>query len=163
VTERIEMGWGFLDNRIAGARNYWVCTSRPDHRPHAVPVWGVWHRGELFFGTDPASVKARNIERFGLAAFHLESAEFVVSLEGAARVESDETLLRPVVERYNAKYALQDSDQPVVSLDSPPGPWYVVTPRVGFSWLEAAFAQTMTRWEFSAAGAAPHAVEIRYG
>jgi hypothetical protein len=163
VNERIALHWAFLDNRIAGARNYWVCTSRPDHRPHAAPVWGVWHGGELFFGTDPASVKARNIERFGVAAFHLESAEFVVSVEGAARVESDETLLRPVVERYNAKYALLDSADPVLSLARPLASLYVITPRVGFSWLEAAFGQTMTRWEFAAVGADPQPVEIRYG
>ncbi|MEI6136703.1 MAG: pyridoxamine 5'-phosphate oxidase family protein [Chloroflexota bacterium] len=28
--------------RLRTAMNYWIATTRPDGRPHAAPVWGVW-------------------------------------------------------------------------------------------------------------------------
>ena len=34
--------WSHVEERMLGPRNYWVATVRPDGRPHAVPVWGVW-------------------------------------------------------------------------------------------------------------------------
>jgi len=33
--------WSFALERLEKARNYWVATTRPDGRPHTVPVWGV--------------------------------------------------------------------------------------------------------------------------
>ncbi len=164
--ERIPMSWPFVARRIAGSRSYWICTCRPDHRPRAAPVWRVWHAGRLFFGTSPSSVKARNLDRFEVASFHLESGDFVVSLEGTAAVERDPDLLREVTRLYNDKYALQDTGGPVVKAEAAGAPdagWRAITPRVGFTWLEAAFAQTMTRWEFGTVGAEPAPVSISYG
>ncbi len=37
--------------------NYWICTTRPDGRPHSIPVWGFWLDGGLYFG--PAAPPAR--------------------------------------------------------------------------------------------------------
>ena len=34
--------WNWAAERLEQARNYWVSTSRPDGRPHAMPVWGIW-------------------------------------------------------------------------------------------------------------------------
>ena len=41
----------------------WVCSTRPDGRPHAMPVWALWIDGALWFSTDPSSYKARNLAR----------------------------------------------------------------------------------------------------
>jgi hypothetical protein len=33
------------EERLAKSRNYWICTTRPDGRPHSFPVWGFWLDG----------------------------------------------------------------------------------------------------------------------
>ena len=39
--------WGFAEERMAAAQNYWVATVRPDGRPHLTPAWGVGGRSIL--------------------------------------------------------------------------------------------------------------------
>lgn len=38
------LDWAWLDSRLETARNYWVASTRPDGRPHVMPVWGVLDR-----------------------------------------------------------------------------------------------------------------------
>src|SRR5512142_2560130 len=47
--------WEWVEAQLTRARNYWVCTARPDGRPHAMPVWGLWLDGAVVFSTDPTS------------------------------------------------------------------------------------------------------------
>ncbi len=53
--------WAHVCERMSGPRNYWVGTTRPDGRPHAVPVWGVWIDETFYHGGGPDTRKARNI------------------------------------------------------------------------------------------------------
>ena len=66
------LSWDAVEKKIANAHNYWVCTTRPDGRPHTVPVWGVWVDGAVYFGTDRDSRKARNILANPAMVIHLE-------------------------------------------------------------------------------------------
>ena len=34
---RALLDWEQVERRLVSARNYWLCTVRPDGRPHAVP------------------------------------------------------------------------------------------------------------------------------
>ncbi|HSN73709.1 MAG TPA: pyridoxamine 5'-phosphate oxidase family protein, partial [Anaerolineae bacterium] len=70
--------WSFASQRMAAARNYWIGSSRPDGRPHAAPVWGVWLDDVFYFGTVPGSVKARNLAANPALVVHLESGDEVV-------------------------------------------------------------------------------------
>lgn len=45
------------EDRLAKARNYWICTARPDGRPHSIPVWGFWVDGAVYFGTARPAAK----------------------------------------------------------------------------------------------------------
>ncbi len=65
-------------------RNYWVCTTRADGRPHAMPVWGLWLDDAVLFSTDPESVKARNLAARPDVVVHLESGDDVVVVDGRA-------------------------------------------------------------------------------
>jgi nitroimidazol reductase NimA-like FMN-containing flavoprotein (pyridoxamine 5'-phosphate oxidase superfamily) len=67
--------WSWAEERLEKARNYWVATTRPDGRPHLMPVWGVWVEGALYFGTDRGSRKARNLASNRAIAVHAESAD----------------------------------------------------------------------------------------
>ena len=34
--------WSWAEERLIASHAYWLSTVRPDGRPHAIPVWGVW-------------------------------------------------------------------------------------------------------------------------
>ena len=31
--------WSFAEERLSKSHNYWICSTRPDGRPHSAPVW----------------------------------------------------------------------------------------------------------------------------
>ena len=43
--------WKWAEGRLAKSHNYWLITVRPDHAPHAMPIWGVWHERRFYFST----------------------------------------------------------------------------------------------------------------
>src|SRR5215468_11807454 len=51
--------WSHARERLEGSRNYWICTTRPDGRPHSIPVWGFFVDDVLYFGTAKLSRKAK--------------------------------------------------------------------------------------------------------
>ena len=96
------------ENRLTKSRNYWICTARPDGRPHSIPVWGFWIDGALYFGTGRLSRKARNLAHNPAVSIHLDSGDDVVILEGTA-VEVDLTnksLLKKLDAASRAKYKM---------------------------------------------------------
>ncbi len=148
MTERIPTAWAEVRLRLEQARNYWIVTHRPDGRPHAAPVWGVWLGGRLYFGTSPDAVKARNLVADPRVAVHLESADNLVIVEGTAALTED---VARADELYAAKYVLPRTGERC----GLPGPAWVVTPVIGHSWAEIAFPETMTRWRFGPPGTDP--------
>jgi PPOX class probable F420-dependent enzyme len=135
--------WSWVSEQMEGSRNYWVGTTRPDGRPHAMPVWGVWLEDTLFFSTGDGSVKARNLAADPRVAVHLESGDEAVMLEGSAeRASLDPDVHGRVVAAYGAKYDMMPDDLP-----GPDG-WYILRPAVVFAWQERDFPRTATRWRF---------------
>jgi PPOX class probable F420-dependent enzyme len=134
--------WSWAEERLVAARNYWICTTRPDGRPHAMPVWGLWLEGALWFSTGPTTQKARNLAANPEVIVHLESGDDVVVIEGGARAERDANALEPFVRGYDAKYGYRvdpaDHDTPV----------FVVRPRLAYTWTEQDFPRTAVRWVF---------------
>src|SRR5437763_10532134 len=78
------VSWTWVAEQLVASRSYWVCTTRPDGRPHAMPVWGLWLADRLLFSTDPTSLKARNFTDRPDVVVHLESGDDVVVLESRA-------------------------------------------------------------------------------
>src|SRR3712207_802185 len=87
------LDWSQVTAQLEQARNYWVATTRPDGRPHAAPVWGVWLDGAFYFGTGRTSVKGRNLAANPALTVHLESGDDAVILEGVAEPVTDPALL----------------------------------------------------------------------
>src|SRR3954449_6651779 len=131
--------------QLTAAKSYWVCTTRADGRPHAMPVWGLWLGapadvlgGSLAFSTDPTSLKARNLLRDPRIVIHLESGDDVVVLEGRARtldVSADPELVAAFVLEYDRKYSVQVEPGPEFGL-------YALSPDVVLSWQAADFPNT---------------------
>lgn len=128
--------WEWARERLTASRNYWIATARADGRAHAMPVWGVWLDDELWFGTDPDSVKGRNLARRPDAVVHLESGDDVVILEGRARVNADSAAMRHVCDLYEAKYAFRPAESDA---------FWVFAPDRALLWREADFPTSATR------------------
>lgn len=135
--------WSWAEERLVSSRNYWIATTRPDGRPHVMPVWGVWLEGSVIFGTDRGSRKARNLAASPAVVVHLESGDEVVIIEGPAEEIADTRMLQAADDAYKAKYGQ--------SLLGAPGDViiYRVRPVVVFAWQESDFFQA-TRWRFFA-------------
>jgi nitroimidazol reductase NimA-like FMN-containing flavoprotein (pyridoxamine 5'-phosphate oxidase superfamily) len=136
--------WSFVDERMAKARNYWVCSVRADGRPHAAPVWGVWLEGVLYFSSSRRSVKGRNIARDPRVSIHLESGDETVIFEGKLVELTDSALYQRVRTVYNTKYNMEAMTE---KLD-PEAVAYLLEPTSVLAWLESDFPNTVTRWQF---------------
>ena len=140
--------WSYVTEGMQRSRNCWICTTRPDDRPHAMPVWGVWVEGALYFGTGAKSVKGHNLAANPAVVVHLESGDEAVIGEGEAVpvVQPDRARLERMADAYGAKYCGFRPEYP----EEPGGLW-TVRPRVAFGWLEQDFGKSATRWRFDGA------------
>lgn len=100
-----EIAWAPVRAKLAEAADYWVCTVRPDSRPHAVPVWAVWWRGAMVFSTVGFSVKAANLRHQPKATVHLGDAQEVVVLDGDAAEVTAPDELAEIGALFDTKYA----------------------------------------------------------
>jgi PPOX class probable F420-dependent enzyme len=134
------LAWEDAARRLEQARNYWLCTTTADGRPHARPVWAVWLADRLCFSTDVSSVKGRNIARDPRVTVHLESGDDVVIVDGVVE-PIPPALAEPLAEAYKNKY-----DWAVTVGESG---WYAIRPLRAYAWSEASFPTTATRFEFT--------------
>jgi len=134
--------WSWAVERLAAARNYWVCTTRADGRPHTAPVWGIWLDDALWFSTARASQKGRNLAREPSLVAHLESGDETVILEGEAEDVRDPAALGRFADAYAEKYDFRPDPT------APASAVYRLRPRVAQTWRERDYPQTATRWVF---------------
>jgi hypothetical protein len=132
--------WRWAEERLERAKNYWVVTVRPDGRPHAVPVWGMWVNRRFYFGG--GGRKAKNLATNRSVVVHLESGDEVITVEGIA--DGPAPLAPEVVPRLReaslAKYEYWPDD---------PEPVFTVRPHTVIAWHS--FPKDATRWRFSRA------------
>ena len=146
VSDAEKYTWDWASAQMAEARNYWVCTTRPDGRPHAMPVWGVWLDGTLYFSTGRQSLKGRNLAANPEVVVHLESGDTVVILEGVVKEEPGPALLARYADAYDAKYSFRpDPNDPANGV-------YALRVRLAFTWLESDFVESATRWRWEVRG-----------
>jgi len=134
------IAWSHVEQRMASAHNYWICTTCPDGHPHAMPVWGLWIEAKFYFSTDRKSRKSRNLIEQPAITVHLESGDDVVIIEGVAAEFKDPKLLSTIDDAYHAKYGMR-----VIDMPGPPA-FYAVTPQRVFAWREKDFPVCATRW-----------------
>ncbi len=139
--------WPEIVAAMGSGRSWWLSTTRPDGRPHTMPVWGVSVQDRLVFSTDPGSVKAKNLARDDRAVVHLESGDDVVIIEANVGRIPAERLPDGFAEAYEAKYGIE------LDLADAGFAWFELAPAKAFSWDESAFVETAVRWRFGASGA----------
>jgi nitroimidazol reductase NimA-like FMN-containing flavoprotein (pyridoxamine 5'-phosphate oxidase superfamily) len=99
--------WSHVEKRLAEALHYWLCTVRPNGRPHAVPKWAVYIQGKIYFDGSPDTRHARNIENNPYVVMHLESGEDVIIVEGMAKASGKPAreLAVQIAQALSQKYA----------------------------------------------------------
>lgn len=137
------INWADVCKKLEASRNYWIATTRPDGRPHAMPVWGFWFDDAVIFGTGRETVKGRNLARDPHAVVHLESGDDVVVLEcDVTEVNlSNENLRKRLDKATRIKYKM-----PLMVV--PESVMFRAQPKVALAWREKDFPKSATRFVF---------------
>jgi hypothetical protein len=97
------VSWDDIEAKLRESRHYWLATTRPDGRPHAVPRWGLWLDGRFWYDGSPDTKHVRNLDRNPECVLHLKSGAEAIILEGKS-LQSD-PIEGELGERLAAEYA----------------------------------------------------------
>jgi general stress protein 26 len=140
------LSWDEVAERIAGARNYWLATLRPDGRPHLRPVDGVFVDDALCFGGSPATRWVRHLQHQPAVSASLPDDDHAVVLEGRAELVEDpaDALAIAQAAANRAKYPQYFSgDEP-----TPFHPFWCLRPARVYAWSLTGFPARATRFAF---------------
>ena len=76
--------WDWVATRLTESKHYWICSVRPDGRPHVVPRWCVFVDGKIYYDGSPETRHAINIGSNPNVTVHLENGQEAVILEGTS-------------------------------------------------------------------------------
>ncbi|MBO2453887.1 pyridoxamine 5'-phosphate oxidase family protein [Actinomadura barringtoniae] len=138
--------WEWAVRRLNAARNFWLCTVRPDGRPHAMPVWGCWSGEAFWFSSSRPSRKIKNLRDNADVVVTTEEAENPVVIEGRAEIVTDPVDLQRFIDMVNAKY---DTGYRVDFLDPEVNAVVAVRPQWAFGLQQEDFKGSPTRWGFT--------------
>jgi PPOX class probable F420-dependent enzyme len=102
-----------------------LATTRPDGRPHVVPIWyDLDDDGRLVFTTGASSVKARNLRRDGRVALCVQDDQppfDFVSMSGTAEISDDLDELRRWAAQLGGRYMGADRAEEFGARNGIPG------------------------------------------
>lgn len=138
--------WKQVEQKLAEAKHYWLCTVRPDGRPHAIPKWGVWVNNRIYFDGSPQTRHAKNIAGNPFVSLHLESGEKAVIVDGTAKeMKPSPELAASIAREYSAKYAAMGYSPEPNSWDN--GGLYEIEPHSVIAWTR--FDKDPTKFVFT--------------
>lgn len=137
--------WSHAVEQLERAHNYWIVSADATGRPHAMPVWGFFLAGAIYWGTGRQTRKWRNLERNPHIVVHLESGDDVIIVEGEAE---DISLTAGAEMMAKLKAASQTKYGMWMPLDPKKHVLIRVRPRKVFAWSEQSMQKTATRWRF---------------
>ena len=139
--------WTTVEAQLMKERIYWVCTVRPDGRPHAVPLWGAWYNERFYFDGSPETRHVRNLIANPAVSVHLESGEEVVIIEGQGKAvgKPARDVAEGLYQIYKSKYMGYPGYEPTPEMWDEGGLYEIVPQRV-LAWSN--FPSDATRWVF---------------
>ncbi|MFN8514036.1 MAG: TIGR03618 family F420-dependent PPOX class oxidoreductase [Thermomicrobiales bacterium] len=138
--------WRKVDLPLQAQRAIWIGTTRPDGRPHAMPVWFCWDGASIYFVTKRATQKARNLAREPWVVAHLGDGDDTIVLEGPAEVVTDEAERERIEALYRDKYVDPHSGARA-TIHEAGADLYRVRVRRVMTW-EYGIVATRTDWRF---------------
>ena len=137
--------WSWAEERLKSSRNYWLVSTCPDGRPHAMPVRGMWHEGEFWFSSSKPSRKARNLTANPRCVVTTEDADNPVVIEGMATLITSPHDLELMLELENAKYS---TSYGIAMLDPAKNTSFQIRLEWAFGIQAGDFTGSPTRWDF---------------
>ena len=135
--------WSWALERLTRSHDYWVATTRPDGRPHAMPVWAVWLSDSLWFSSSRTSRKARNLAANPAVSITTDNAAEPVVVDGLVEIVTDRSAITEFAEASDAKY---DAAYGVEFYASPDNVCVRVQPTSIFALDSERFTDSPTRW-----------------
>src|ERR1043165_9917552 len=89
--------WSWAVERLVASHDYWVATTRPDGRPHVMPVWGAWLDDALWFSSSVGSRKTRNLRADPRCSVTTDDAFEPMIVEGHATIVTDAAPVRSLL------------------------------------------------------------------
>lgn len=96
--------WSKINYFLLAFRSIRLSTTRPDGRPHAVPVWYIWDGRNLYFISGRSLQKSKNLARQPWSVVHAGDGDDVIILEGPVGIVTDREELGKIDAAYRAKY-----------------------------------------------------------
>jgi PPOX class probable F420-dependent enzyme len=97
--------WRWAEERLISSHHYWVVSRWPDGRPHAMPVWGVWDDGALWFSSGGRSRKVLNLMADPRCVVTIQDTTDPVVVEGTAEIVTEAAALARTIDLVNVKYS----------------------------------------------------------
>ena len=101
-----------VDERLRSDLMIWLCTVRPDGRPHSVAVWFLWDGAQFLIFSQPNKQKLRNLQHNSnvvLALDNTKNGGDVIVIEGKAELLKDANV-DATLPAFAEKYAEQLKD-----------------------------------------------------
>ena len=132
--------WTWVARKMKSCRTFWLATIHSDgHRPHVMPVWGVWLDDAFFFSTGRKSRKGQNLSANPACTIANDNGEDAVIVEGRASEVKDAKALERIASAYKRKYKIDPR--------SMGEPIFTVRPYRVFGFIEKSFPKSATRWK----------------
>ncbi|HTZ57751.1 MAG TPA: pyridoxamine 5'-phosphate oxidase family protein [Acidobacteriaceae bacterium] len=135
------LDWSWARDRLTRSHNYVIVTVRPDGRPHAMGMHGLWFEDAFYFGTGDTTRKAQNLAANANCILINERLNELIIVEGIAESVGKDAIPSALSAISMKKYGWPYH----------PGKGHLIfklTPRVVFALPEKLFATAPTRWKF---------------
>jgi nitroimidazol reductase NimA-like FMN-containing flavoprotein (pyridoxamine 5'-phosphate oxidase superfamily) len=109
--------WNLIDIWLQSFRSIWISTTRPDGRPHSVPVWYWWNGVCLYFTSGPKGQKVKNLASQPAIVVHAGSGDDALIIEGVTSLVTDPDERARVNQAYMQKYIDPHSGAKATILD----------------------------------------------
>ena len=135
------LDWNWARERLTNSHNYVIVTVRPDGRPHAMGMHGLWHDDAYYFGTSSATRKAKNLALNPHCVLISEDMNELIIVEGVAEEVEVNQLPEGLSNSSKKKYGWPMEPHPG-------GKIYKLSPRVVFAFPLKQITTAVTKWVF---------------
>jgi|SRR6516162_2250057 len=135
------LDWKWARERLTNSHNYVIITVRPDGRPHAMGMHGLWIKDAFYFGTAVETRKAKNLAVNANCILVNDRLDELVVVEGTAKQVTAADLPMAASQASKRKYGWPMRSRSGAMI-------FKVTPRVVFGFPEKQIATAVTRWIF---------------
>ena len=135
------LDWSWARERLTKSQNYVIVTVRPDSRPHAMGMHGLWWGDAYYFGTGLETRKAKNLGTNPHCVLVAEDFNELIIVEGMAEIIGYDRLPAGLSDASKKKYGW-----PVDPRSG--GVVFKLVPRVVFAFPLKQITTAVTKWVF---------------